>query len=193
MAVYLVCEYALDGRVLDAVVIQRHNLNAQIALSGGNAGLGAIRRYLETRTTHDVAITIRDRDYDRTLAEANATWANTTGRELVRRRHEIENYLLEPRVVLDLFNEWRALPTVSWATALPSTEADVDTLLQQLAVPLIPSHAADLFRAETTQATNAIGSVRFTRPNAQPAAGSQTPGPAEWLTALVTEGARLCQ
>jgi hypothetical protein len=193
VAVYLVCEDAIDGRVLDAVVVQRSGLNVQIALAGGSAGLGAIRRYLETRTTpNDTALTVRDRDYDRTLTEANALWTKPAGREFVWRRHEIENYLLEPKVVLDLFSEWRALPSATWATALPATEADVDSLLQSLAVPQIPAHAAELLRTEITQATNAVGSVRFTRPNVQPAPGSPTPGQAEWLAALVAEAVRLC-
>ncbi|HEY1186215.1 MAG TPA: hypothetical protein VGE74_01100, partial [Gemmata sp.] len=97
--------------------------------------MGAVRNYLQSRTRGDVAISVRDRDYDYTLAQANATWANVTDREFVWRRHEIENYLLEPLVALDLFNEWRALPNAAWARGLPATEGDARALLASLAVP----------------------------------------------------------
>jgi hypothetical protein len=191
VALYLVCEYALDGRVLDQLVIQRHSLNVQIALAGGSSGLGAIRRYIESQSPTDVAVTIRDRDYDRSLAEANATWANSANREFIWRRHEIENYLLHPRVVLELFNDWRASSTQPWTHSLPLTDADVDTLLQRLATPLIDSHAAELLRSELTAFLNPLGSFRFTRPSPLVSTAARVPNHAQWRSALAAEASRL--
>src|SRR5437868_14011576 len=106
MAVHLVCEggnAGLDNRVLDRLVIQFHNLAVQVAPSGGGGGLGAVRVYLLSRAPSDVAISVEDRDYYHTHAQAHARWANLTAPRYIWRRHEIENYLLHPRVVLALF------------------------------------------------------------------------------------------
>jgi hypothetical protein len=49
MAVFLVCEgynNGLDNRVLDALVIQQHNLSVQIVPAGGSGGLGSVALYL---------------------------------------------------------------------------------------------------------------------------------------------------
>ena len=112
MAVHLVCEgfrQGLDERMLDAVVIQYHNLAVLTSPSGGSRGLGAVRAYLQSRSAHDVAVAVEDRNH-RPFAVANATWANQASRSFIWRRHEIENYLLHPRVVLALFDELRACP-----------------------------------------------------------------------------------
>lgn len=196
MAVHLVCEGSpegLDERVLDALVIQFHNLGVRMSPSGGDKGLGAVRAYLKSRSLHDVAISVEDRNY-RPHGEAQLTWGHLIGRSFIWRRHEIENYLLHPRVVLELFNDWRAGPTPAvWVTLLPATEPDVSALLQTLASPLLENHAAEVVRFELIQEINRIGSLSFgPRPPAPPA-GAHTPGQAQWLPALQQEATRLCQ
>src|SRR4051794_15404601 len=94
----------LDERVLDAIVIQHYNLGIFMASAGGDRGLGAVRAYLGSRSPRDVAISTQDRNY-RPQGLAQATWANPSGRSFIWRRHEIENYLLQPRVVLELCND----------------------------------------------------------------------------------------
>jgi hypothetical protein len=146
VAVHLVCEgvrQGLDERVLDAVVIQYHNLAVLMSSSGGSSSLGAVRAYLESRSTKDLAVAVEDRNH-RPHAVANSSWAYKAGRSFIWRRHEIENYLLHPRVVLALFNELRGLPHLHWAVGLPATEPDVDALLQSLAAPLLADHAAEV-------------------------------------------------
>jgi hypothetical protein len=195
VAVYLVCEgflQGLDWRVLQALVIQFHNLSVLIEAAGGSKGHGAVRAYLESRTPRDVGIAIEDRDY-RPLTAANASWVNQAGKSFIWRRHEIENYLLQPRVVLELFNDFRAPPARAWAAQLPATEPDVSALLQQLASPLLEDHAAGVLQEELLRQINGIGSVSFGPPRPAPAAGAHAPGQAEWIGALQQEATRLCQ
>jgi hypothetical protein len=194
MAVYLVCEGAntgLDNRVLDRLVIQYHNLNVQMAPSGGSGGLGAVRVFLQNRSANDVAVSVEDRDYYRTQAHAHAGWGNLTAKSYLWRRHEIENYLLHPRVVLALFDDYRAA-RMAWAAPLPATEADVLVLLQVVTGPLLENHAGEVLRVELLRHSTAGGSLQFgaIKPPAPP--GVSVPGQAAWVPALRQEAARLC-
>ena len=195
MALHLVCEGfrgGLDERVLDAVVIQYHQLPVLMAPSGGSSALGSVRAYLQSRSAGDVAVAVEDRNH-RPIDEANSSWANQRGQSFVWRRNEIENFLLHPRLVLALFNELRALPGLAWASGLPDTEADVDALLQTLAAPLLADHAAKVLRDELIRQINAVGSVSFGIRRPSPPAGAHVPGASQWLTTLIQEGARLRQ
>jgi hypothetical protein len=181
----------LDRRVLRALVIQFHNLKVLIEPTGGRKGHGAVRVYFEIRSSNDVAITVEDRDY-RPRMEANATWANQGGRSFIWRRHEIENYLLPPSVVLELFNDFRAAGA-AWASSLPATEADVTVLLQSLASPLLEEHAAEVLKNELVQKINGIGSLSFGPPRPTRPAGMHACGQGQWVPALQQEATRLCQ
>ena len=195
MAVHLVCEgfrQGLDERLLDAVVIQYHTLAVLTSPSGGSSALGAVRAYLQSRSTNDIAVAVEDRNH-RSLAVANATWVNQAGRSFIWRRHEIENYLLHPRVVLALFNELRAIPGLNWAVGLPASEPDVDAVLRTVAAPLLADHAAEVLRDEIVQQINAVGSLSFGPKRPAPPAGAHAPGHAEWLAALLQEATRLSQ
>jgi hypothetical protein len=193
VAVYLVCEGFRQGfeeRVLDALVVQFHNLPVLLAPAGGTGGISAVRAFLQDRQALDVAI--EDRDY-RPLAEAEAKWTNTAGKRFIWRRHEIENFLLHPQIVLGLFDGFRAASAAAWATKLPSSESDVSALLQNLARALLESHAAEVLRHELIKQINGIGSISFGPPRPSPAAGAHTPGHTQWLPALQHEATRLCQ
>ncbi len=195
MAVHLVCEgfrQGLDERVLNAVVIQYHNLAVLTSPSGGSSGLGAVRAYLQSRSANDVGVVVEDRNH-RSLAVANATWVNQTRRLFIWRRHEIENYLLHPQVVLALFNELRTIPSLNWAVGLPASEPDVDAMFQTLAAPLLADHAAEVLRYEIVQQINAVGSVSFGPARPTPPTGAHAPGQAQWLAALLQEATRLSQ
>jgi hypothetical protein len=171
MAVYLVCEglnTGLDNRVLDHLVIQFHNLAVQMAPSGGSGGLGAVRVYLLNRSPNDVAISVEDRDYYRTQAEAHATWGNPAATAYIWRRHEIENYLLHTRVVLALFDDYRTAG-LPWAANLPVSEPDVLALLQTVATPLLENHAGEVLRVELLRHSTASGNLTVR--------GAQTAGP----------------
>jgi len=194
MAVHLVCEggnTGLDYRVLDRLVIQFHNLSVQMAPSGGSGGLGAVRVYLLNRSPNDVAISVEDRDYYRTQAEAHASWGNLAAARYIWRRHEIENYLLHTRVVLALFDDYRAAGT-AWAAALPTAEPDVRALLETVATPLLENHAGEALRVELLRRSTAGGNLQFgaIKPSAAP--GASVPGQAAWVPALQQEATRLC-
>jgi hypothetical protein len=193
MAVFLVCEghnNGLDNRVLDPLVIQYHNLTVQLAPSGGSSGLGSVAVYLRTLAHNNVAITVEDRDYHRSRAQANAQWGNLQATGYTWRRHEIENYLLHPPIVLALFDNLRAAG-VAWAAALPSTEADTLVLLQTVAAPLLENHAAEVLCVELRQHSITGGNLQFgpARPPAPP--GATVAGQAAWVLALQQEAARL--
>jgi hypothetical protein len=194
MAVHLVCEgvdTGLDNRVLDRLVIQFHNLAVQMAPSGGSGGLGAVRVYLLNRSPNDVAISVEDRDYYRTQQEAHARWANLAANAYIWRRHEIENYLLHPRVVLALFDDYRAAG-VPWAAALPASEPAVLTLLQAVAAPLLENHTGEVLRVELLRHSTVGGNLQFgaIRPAAPP--GAVVADQTAWVPALQQEATRLC-
>ena len=194
MAVHLVCEggnAGLDNRVLDSLVIQFHNLSVQLAPSGGSGGLGAVRVYLLNRSPNDVAITIEDRDYYRTQMQAHADWANPQANAYTWRRHEIENYLVCPRVLLALFDDYRAA-SVPWSLLLPATEPDAFALLHTVAAPLLENHAAEVLRVELLRHSTRAGSLQFgaLKPPAPP--GATVAGQAAWVPALQQEAGRLC-
>jgi hypothetical protein len=193
MAVFLVCEgenNGLDNRVLDSLVIQHFNLTLQMAPSGGSGGLGAVRRYLENLPGNNTAIYIEDRDYDQTHAQAHAGWGNPAANRYHWRRHEIENYLLEPRVVLALFDDLRAAG-VPWAAPLPATEADVLVLLQTVASALLENHAGEVLRVELRDHSTATGNLQFGPPRPAAPPGATVPGQVAWVPALQNEAARL--
>jgi hypothetical protein len=194
MAVYLVCEggsTGLDNRVLDRLVVQYHNLSVQVAPSGGRGGLGAIRVYLLNLSQNNTAIAVEDRDYHRTRAEAHAAWGNLKATRYIWRRHEIENYLLHPPVVLALFDDYRAA-AVPWSLGLPTTEAAVLAMLQAVAVPLLENHAGEVLRVELLAQAAAGGNLQFgpARPPVPP--GATVAGQAGWIPALQQEASRLC-
>jgi hypothetical protein len=170
-------------------VIQNHNIAVLIEPSGGSKGHGAVRSYLQSRSPQDVAIAIEDRDY-RPRSIATATWANQAARNFIWRRHEIENYLVHPRVVVELFHEIRGAGA-AWANSLPGTEADTDALLQTLAHPLLEDHSAEVLKDEVIRQINGIGSLSFAPPRRVPS-GAHTCGQAQWMPALQQEATRLC-
>ncbi len=103
-AVYLFCEGGPDGldlRALDILVAQPPPVFVQIVSVGGERNLRSVASWHE-ECLGDVALTIEDRNY-RTRVEAEATWKTTDNRRLMWLRHEVENYLLEPRIVCSAF------------------------------------------------------------------------------------------
>ena len=189
--IYLVCEgtpAGLDERVLNALVVQHHNLSVQVVPAGGSKGLGSIRAYL-AGGLHDTAIRVGDRDHTVSRAEANAEWAVPDANQYHWRRHEIENFLLHPGVLLALADDYRASGS-AWAATWPATDPDALALLTTVATPLLEDHVGEVLRAELAGQLSAIGS-QFGPPRPGPVAGAAAPVQAAWVAALQAEAMRL--
>lgn len=179
--VYLVCEGPADGldvRVLDAILAQKLGAFVRIAPAGGDKNLAGVRQYIEARGL-GAAIAIEDRNH-RSRADAALSWIGTKQR-LVWHRHEIENYLLEPRVVAAAFDSLR-----SRMPRLPSSERVVD-VLADVARPMLFAHAAKLLAHALYVTTTHGNPVDFRLP------GRARPEwrRAEWLDALHHEATRV--
>jgi hypothetical protein len=106
------------------------------------------------------------------------------------RRHEIENYLLHPAVVLALFKDYRTTLANAWAAALPTTEPDVSTLMQSLARPLLENHTGEVLEDELFALLDKHR-LRFRVPTPPAPAGLPAAGQNEWLQALQQEATDL--
>ncbi len=200
--IYLVCEglgHGLDLRVLNRVVVQRFSLNVIVTPAGGEGSLRSVAAWLEDRdrktgpaaklgSPTDRTYTIEDRNY-RLLTECEESW-QPHSKHFIWHRHEIENYLLDPRVVSSAFTALRASMT-KWPIALSGTADEVASLLQQLARPLLENHTGWLVYWHLDRVKKSAGATRFQWPhNLKPAAGARYPGRAEWLNYLVWEAQR---
>ncbi|MBM4080820.1 MAG: hypothetical protein FJ278_14035 [Planctomycetes bacterium] len=168
--VYLVCEGPADGldsRALDAVVAQILRVPVIVSPAGGDSSLASVASWLEERSRRtrkdgtlgppsDRAFSIEDRDY-RPRAEADASWHTKGNKRLMWRRHEVENYLLEPGVVLRAFDSLRRTVTFPWARKLPTEELAVAELLADLARPMSEDHAGRLLHWELRRAKGNAG------------------------------------
>lgn len=182
--VHLICEGRRDGldqRLLDRLVVRRVVRAVLVEPAGGDRGLEAVRRHFD-RPPAGHAVSVQDRNYE-PLARGESSWANPAPKKFLWRRHEIENYLLEPLVIHALFEGYRRASGAAWSMALPVTEAGVGDLLRALAVPLLPAHAANVAREELVRLINATGELKF--------APRKPPAPAHWLASLQAEAARL--
>lgn len=106
---YLVCEGQPDGldiQVLDLVIAQKFGRDVTIEAAGGDRSLGSVREYLSKRNRTPRVLSIEDRNFH-SRADAERTWTNPGAKGLMWRRHEIENYLLDPRLVADAFRALR--------------------------------------------------------------------------------------
>lgn len=138
MITYLVCEGdpdGLDARVLNRIIAQKMRLPVQIETAGSGSSLGSVATWLEKRGHR--AYTIKDRDYR--LREQVERYWEANSKRLMWYRHEIENYLLDPRIVLAAFHQLRK-DDIRGAKSLPDDSASIEELLRSLAVPLLVNH-----------------------------------------------------
>ncbi len=138
MAIYLVCEGepdSLDVRVLNIIIAQKMGLPVQIETVGGGSSVRSVATWLEKRGHR--AYTIQDRDY-RSHEQVEKHW-RVDSKRLMWRRHEIENYLLDPRIVLTAFRQLQQAG-IREANNLPDDFVSTERLLQDLARPLLKNH-----------------------------------------------------
>ncbi len=181
---HLVCEGAgngLDHRVLMAAIAVPARVPIRVDPAGGHPQVRTVRAWLQSPARGDVVFSVEDRNY-RPPVDAEATWQEADGRSFMWRRHEIENYLLEP-VVLS-----RALSSLRAAAALPQAEEEAEALLLRHARPMLERHAGLVLHAqlrEVKKSSRLKIELNDPRPPAGPA------GAAEWLAAMQEEIARM--
>jgi hypothetical protein len=102
------------------------------------------------------------------LVDRNRGGGESTDHVVVLARHEIENYLLEPGVVLAACEVLRTAPSAGCTPALPADEAAVLDLLGELAAPLVPLHCLRqveaLLRARIGAALGDLGRTSYSAP-----------------------------
>jgi hypothetical protein len=204
MSSYLVCEGpagGLDDRVLSLIVAQKLGKDVQVIPAGGEKSLGSVANWLAERSRkrpdgtlgnpRDRAYIVEDRDFC-SLEEAEQTWTQLNQKRWMWRRHEVENYLLDPRLVANAFRALREA-SVRGAERLPDDEQTIFSLLQRLAQPMLENHAGWLtywqlvFHKRDTADTRLL----WPDPSLQPLPASLYPGRIEWLDYLRTECVRL--
>lgn len=195
MSIYLVCEGPHDGldvRVLDLVIVQKLGRDTLVEPAGGDRSLGSVANYLEKRYRVR-AFAVEDRNF-RSLEEAERAWQQPNQKRWIWRRHEIENYLLEPRLVADAF---RALKRdlVRGADKLPDDPDVILHELQELAQPMLEDHAGWLayWQLVFHKRDKAETRLLWPDPSLRPSPGSSYPDRTEWLAYLHSECIRLKQ
>lgn len=149
--VYLICEGPADGldvRVLNLVIAQKFSKAVLINAAGGDTSLGSVATWFEERSRRplkngtlsspiDRAYSVEDRNY-RSEQEVEVRWRPASKR-FMWGRHEIENYLLDPRVVASAFEALR--PDVdSWPGTYARTPDEVRALLNHLCHEMLEHH-----------------------------------------------------
>ena len=128
----LLCEGDSDERLLDRIFNTRELKAQQV---GGARNIRPAAAYL-TRQNQPV-FTIQDRDF-RPLSEAEECYSqNYADRHFMWRRHELENYLIEPRVVANCFKQLQPYSKVT----LPETENSARHWIKELARDLLEDQA----------------------------------------------------
>ena len=128
----LLCEGESDERFLDRIFNTRE-LKAQPV--GGASNLRPTAAYLTLQ--NQPVFTIQDRDF-RSLSEAEECYdPNYADQHFMWRRHELENYLIEPRVVANCFKQLQPHSKIT----LPETEDSARHWIKNLARDLLEDQA----------------------------------------------------
>ncbi len=197
--IYLVCEGKsdlLDRKVLELIIVNHCHKNVKFESVGGDSSLKSVARWLEA-TSENIhrAYVIEDRNF-RPLSVAEQTWNDPNRKNFIWRRHEIENYLLDPRIIAAAFQALKA-SGVRGSDALPMTDQTVLGLLKTLARPMLEYHAGKL-TFEEVQDKHRQMRVSLCGPDegdllSQSASGISYPDRTGWLTYFETECTRLKQ
>lgn len=123
----LLCEGDSDERLLDRIFNTRELKAQQV---GGTRNLRPTAAYFTQQ--NQLVFTIQDRDF-RPLSEAEECYSeNYTGRHFMWHRHELENYLIEPRVVANCFKRLQPHSKITLPEAKDSARHWIRDLAQSL-------------------------------------------------------------
>jgi len=197
--IYLICEGTpdmLDVKVLRLILVNHLYKNIRIEAVGGESSLKSVARWFEDKSGNkDRAYVIEDRNF-RPLPVVEQTWQNPGGKNFIWRRHEIENYLLDPRIIAEAFQTLRN-SGVRGSDVLPTTEQEALALLEHLARPLLEHHAGKLTFHKIQSEQNQIGTQLLGPKHSyllsQSAPDALYPDRTGWLTYFQQECQRLKQ
>jgi hypothetical protein len=199
--IYVVCEGPTDKRVLEHLLNLKLGLFVQVKVAGGEdipgrsgrPRVGSVRAYLEREAPGVIALAIQDRNFI-SLQQVDEGWQHEKGKTLVWHRHEIENYLLEPKVVARAFTRLRDADDEIVARRyrrLPTDEGAIAELLRDAARKLFEDHAAQLVAWELYTSADRGNPSMFRPRSPRPTPPARVPGRAEWLRALQEEAERV--
>ena len=128
----LLCEGDSDERFLNRIFNTRELRAQQV---GGARNIRPAAAYLTQQ--NQLVFTIQDRDF-RSLSEAEECYSeNYTEQHFLWRRHELENYLIEPRVVANCFKQLQSHSKIT----LPDTEDSARYWIKNLVRDLLEDQA----------------------------------------------------
>lgn len=128
----LLCEGDSDERLLDRIFNTRELKAQQV---GGARNLRPTAAYFTLQ--NQSVFTIQDRDFRPTSEAEECYDPNYADRHFMWCRHELENYLIEPRVVANCFKQLQPHSKI----ALPETEDSVRCWIKNLARDLLEDQA----------------------------------------------------
>lgn len=159
MSIYLVCEGTLrktDYRVLELILNMKLGKNILIEPVGSDSGLGVRQEQLQNLNPRSRVYVIEDRNF-RDVSWVEERWNRTDKKRFYWSRHEIENYLLDPRVVFKAFEAIRSTRS-GRNSRLPTTETGVRDLLEQVAREQIEHYVGLLLcRSELSSPSYFVG------------------------------------
>ena len=128
----LLCEGESDERFLGRIFDTRELKAQQV---GGASNLRPTAAYFTQQ--NQLVFTIQDRDFRPTSEAEECYDPNYANRHFMWRRHELENYLIEPRVVANCFKQLQLHSGVT----LPETDDSVRHWIKNLAQDLLEDQA----------------------------------------------------
>lgn len=198
---HLICEglpNGVDVSVLNAILAQVLRVSVIIDGAGGETSVRNVRGWREESSRKqnangtlgpvtDVVLSVLDRNF-RPLPEVEASW-KPDSKCLRWRRHEIENYLLEPRVVLSVFDAFRRTVKAPWVRSLPASQEGALALLASLAEPMRIEHAARVLHWELRARKRGECSTELPPLRLEEGDGTAEVSQDAWVTAVL-EGVR---
>lgn len=190
--IWLVCEGETDRNVLSPLLRSVLGAPITVEVAGGISNLAAVANYL--RRDGGIAAYLEDREY-RPLDESLSALTDGRPRFLLQ-RHSIENYLLEPRVLLAAFRRLRerftqaGRPAPNWCGRLPDALAAVIQLVLAAATPLVPQEAGlQVIERLWRESRESLGAIQRRFPDVLRRA--EATSEAACRTAVLDEAARL--
>ncbi|MBF0552709.1 MAG: hypothetical protein HQK60_19520, partial [Deltaproteobacteria bacterium] len=148
---YLICEGKYDGldvRLLDKVIAEYYGKGVMIIPVGGDSSLKSVAEHYRTQLAQSAkqlgqaapprqVFSVQDRNF-RSDDDVDKSW-KLDSRHFIWHRHEVENYLLDSRIVARLFDTLKSIRRPRH-DELPQGPDEAAQLMRQLAEPMLENH-----------------------------------------------------